>query len=166
LSTHAPWIDLLTAAWKCHHFEACLARSVQLAHRQDLPLTLLWVDVDDLHEHNELHGWGSVDAALAWLAQRISVVVDGRGPVGRVRGGAFASYLLGVSRPQAVVLSQHLRREAARTLHSSAFGDYRLTVSVGVVTLRASEPWGNLVEAARSACTRAKQGGRDMVVAR
>jgi PleD family two-component response regulator len=54
----------------------------------------------------------------------------------------------------------------AATPHASRFGDYYLTVSVGVATLRRGEPWGNLIEAAERACLKAKQGGRDTVVSR
>ncbi len=166
MSAFAPWVDLLTAAWKREYFEQELAREVRGAHREATPLALLWIDVDELEVHNDLHGRASVDAALAWLASRISLLLDGRGPIARLEGGAFGVYLRSTSREQALRLSEELRRTVPRTLHSSAFGDYRLTVSVGVVTLRRSEPWGNFIDAAEYACRCAKQGGRDLVVAR
>ncbi len=166
MSDFAPWLDLLTGAWIREHFEQELARVVRGSHRESSPLSLLWIDVDDLQEHNDVHGRASMDAALAWLASRISMLIDGQGPIGRLAGGVFGVYLPETSREQALRLSEVLRRSVPRTLHSSAFGDYRLTVSVGVVSLRRSEPWGNFIDAAESACRCAKQGGRDSVVAR
>jgi diguanylate cyclase (GGDEF)-like protein len=166
VSDFAPHIDLMTGAWKREHFEGELAVEVRSAHRAGMPLTLLWMDVDDLCEHNDLHGRDALDAKLAWVAARIAQVVDGRGPIARVEGGAFAVILPGVNAEAARRLGEQVRRSVPRTLHASAFGDYRLTVSVGVAALRRTEPWGNLVEAAQGACCRAKQGGRDLVVAR
>ncbi|MGA9522504.1 MAG: GGDEF domain-containing protein [Myxococcaceae bacterium] len=166
MSSFAPWVDLLTGAWKREHFDQELARVVQGAHWDASHLSLLWIDVDELEVHNDVHGRASVDAALAWLASRISILLDGRGPIARLEGGAFGVYLPSTSREQALRLSEELRQSVPRTLHSSAFGDYRLTVSVGVAVLRRSEPWGNFIDAAEYACRCAKQGGRDAVVAR
>lgn len=162
----ALFLDLLTGAFRREHFEEALARAVSASRRKMRPLSVLWIDVDDLTEHDDLHGRNATDAALGWLASKLGQVVDGRGPIGRVGGGAFAVFLDGVGPDEAVALSDRVRRLVPRTLHSSAFGDFRLTVSVGVAGLRAQEPYGNLLEAAEAACTRAKQGGRDGTVTR
>jgi PleD family two-component response regulator len=63
-------------------------------------------------------------------------------------------------------MAERLRRSVPTTLHASAFGDFRVTISVGVAVNRRGEPWGNLLDAAEQACVRAKQGGRDAVVSR
>lgn len=162
----APWLDLLTGAWQREHFEAQLSRAVRDSRRARTPLSLLWIDVDELSEHNDVHGRAVVDIALSHLVSQLGAVIDGRGPIGRMSGGAFAVMLSGLSRDRVLLLSEQLRRQAPKTVHSSAFGDFRLTISVGVAVLRSSEPWGNFLEAAESACTHAKQGGRDVVVAR
>lgn len=162
----APWLDLMTAALRRDPFEAEVARAARNAREDSSPLALIWIDVDDLTEHNDLHGRDSLDTALSWLASRVSDLFDGRGPIGRVSGGAFAVLLPHTRREEALELSNRLRRVIPKTLHSSAFGDYRLTVSVGVASLRPSELWGNFLDAAESACVRAKQGGRDAVASR
>lgn len=162
----APWVDLLTGAYTRPHFEGLLARAVKAAHQGRTPLVLLRLDVDDLQEHNDLHGQAALDAGLAWLASRVAKVVNGRGPLGRLGGDDFAVLLEGVQLPEALQLAEEVRRATGRTLHASPFGDYRLTLSVGVAALRPSEPWGNLLDAAERALTRAKQAGRDTVALR
>ncbi len=162
----AAYTDLLTGAWKKEHFELQLARAVSQAQRVREPLSLVVVDVDQLQEHNDVHGAIQLDNSIGWLATKISDVVDGRGPIGRVGGGSFAVYLPAFTEELALRLAQRLRRSVAATPHESDFGAYRLTISVGVATLRRGEPWGNLVEAAERACLKAKQGGRDTVAAR
>lgn len=165
MSDFAPYLDLLTGAWNKERFESELARRVVAAQRAAAPLALLRIDIDNLEEHNELHGKASLDQAISWLAAKVAEVVDGQGPIGRVGGDDFA-VLLACPLDAALRIAERLRRLVPRTLHSSAFGDYRLTVSVGVAMLRRGEPWGNLFDAAERACLNAKQGGRDMVALR
>ncbi|HEX9508574.1 MAG TPA: GGDEF domain-containing protein [Myxococcales bacterium] len=162
----AHYIDLLTGAWKKEYFELQLARAVARAQRLRDPLSLVLVDVDQLQEHNDVHGATQLDDSIGWLATKIAEVVDGRGPIGRSGGGSFGTYLPTFTEDRALRLAQRLRRTVAATPHASPFGDYHLTVSVGVATLRRGEPWGNLIEAAERACLKAKQGGRDTVVSR
>jgi diguanylate cyclase (GGDEF)-like protein len=157
----APQVDLLTGAFRRPWFEHLVARAVADARRRSLPLSLVHLDLDELQEHNDLHGQGPLDEVIGAIASRISAVVDGRGPIGRVAGGAFAVCLLGLSREQA--------RGLAEQLHLGLSGPalpFGLTVSIGVATLRPAEVSGNLLEAAEQACLHAKQAGRDAVVSR
>jgi PleD family two-component response regulator len=71
-----------------------------------------------------------------------------------------------VDRESARALSERIRGLVPRRPHRSKSGEYRLTVSVGVAALRPREGWGDFLEAAEVACLRAKQAGRDGVVAR
>ncbi|HZA13355.1 MAG TPA: GGDEF domain-containing protein [Myxococcaceae bacterium] len=166
MSEHAPWLDTATGALRRGAFDAHTAEAVRHARRTGQALSLVWVDVDDLLEHNDLHGREELDRAIEWIVSTLGALVDGAGPIGRVRGGAFAVLLPGADRTRALEVSEGIRALVSRQDHRSAWGDYRLTVSVGVASLRGGEPWGNFLEAAEAACLRAKQGGRDGVVAR
>ena len=166
MSLYSPHIDLLTATWKRDFFEAALGKQVSDAQRRHVPLSLIYVDVDDLQEHNDVHGRAALDAALSWLASKISEVIDGQGPIGRVGGDEYAVYISGCTLERALRLAERLRKLVPQTLHASAFGDYRLTLSVGVATMRRGEPFGNLIQAAEEACRKAKQAGRDAVASR
>jgi diguanylate cyclase (GGDEF)-like protein len=163
LTDVAPQLDLLTGAWRRDFFEAQLGRAVSESHRQRAPFGLLYLNIDDLQEHNDVNGYPAVDAALSEVASTISEVLDGRGPIGRVEGGAFAVYLAGFTLEDSLAIAEQIRRRMPRLL---AAGKSQLTVSVGVAALREGEPWGNLLEAAEKACLKAKQGGRDIVVPR
>lgn len=166
MTDRAPHVDLLTGAYRRGYFEELVTQAVAEGRKGQAPVSLIHLDVDDLLEHSDLHGRGTLDVALSWLAAKISEVMDGLGPIGRVGDDEFAVLLAGVPLERARRLAEQLRRVVPLTLHASAFGDYRLTVSVGVAALRPAEPPGNLLEAAEDACRRAKQGGRDSVVCR
>jgi diguanylate cyclase (GGDEF)-like protein len=159
-------IDIETGAYARPAFEFRFAQAVTRAHRARADLSLIHMDVDEVHERNELHGRAAVDIALGRLAQCASMVIDGRGPLGRTSGDEFSVFLCGVTLPVAMTLADQLRAAIAQQEHSSSNGAFRLTVSVGVAALRRGEPWGNLVDAAEEACLRAKQAGRNATVRR
>jgi diguanylate cyclase (GGDEF)-like protein len=165
MSDMAPHIDLLTGAFKRTHFERLLTQQVSHTRKEGGPLSLIYFDVDECQELNDSHGKDRVDAALAWVASMISQTLDGLGPIGRVGGDEFA-VVLKVQPEHAMRLAQRLRQAVSRELHASAFGDFRLTVSAGIVGLRPKELPGNLLDAGEEACTRAKQQGRDAVAVR
>ncbi len=165
MTDFAPHVDLLTGAYKREHFERLLTQAVSATRKSGGLLSLIYFDVDECQELNDVHGRARVDAALAWVASMISQTLDGAGPIGRVGGDEFA-VALKVPAEHAMRLAQRLRHAVSRELHASAFGDFRLTVSAGVVSLRPRELPGNLLEAGEEACTRAKQQGRDAVAMR
>lgn len=156
-------VDLQTGAFQRARFEEELGRRVSAAHRAHHPLAVLYVDVDELQEHNDLFGTSRGDALLSGVAELISAELDGRGPIGRIQGGAFAVAIDGMDEPRAVSLAERIRRTISARLSTNGT---RVTVSVGVAALRPAEPWGNLLEAAELACTRAKQSGRNAVASR
>jgi diguanylate cyclase (GGDEF)-like protein len=162
----APLVDLLTGAYSRSHFEELLARAVTEATRKKSALSLMRIDVDDLQEHADVLGREGTDKALGWLAETISNVLDGRGAIGRVGDDELAVCLVGVGREEALGLADRLCKEVHGVRHEAVGAEYRLTISVGVATLRPGEPWGNLAEAAEEACVNAKQAGRDGAVAR
>jgi diguanylate cyclase (GGDEF)-like protein len=166
MASCAPDIDLLTAAWNRDRFEVELSRAVSWSHRTGRPLSLLFVDVDDAQELNDLHGEEAVDGALSGVAEVLSQVVDGRGPIARLGGDDFAVLLTDCSRESALRLARGAVSAVARRRFPCGSGEFRITISAGVAIARRGEPWGNLVEAAESACTRAKQGGRNAVASR
>jgi diguanylate cyclase (GGDEF)-like protein len=152
-------VDAQTGAYLRAHFEKLVESQARSAKKSGAALALVWVDVDELTEANDTHGREKVDAALGALAQRLSDVLDGKGPIGRVRGGAFAALLPGITGEQAVVLAEKVRV-------AQVDDPLRLRVSCGVASLEKGEPFGNLLDAAENACIRAKQGGRDAVAKR
>jgi diguanylate cyclase (GGDEF)-like protein len=162
----APQVCSRTGAYLRPHFEELLVRAVSDAHLTRLPLTLLWVDVDETQEANDAHGREAMDAALSALVDELAAELDGRGPIGRMEGDAFAAVLYAVTPDMGGRLAERMRRRFAARQFVSESGGFRLTVSVGVASLRAQEPYGNLLDAAESSCVQAKQAGRDQVVRR
>ena len=164
---HLPHLDLETGAFQRGWFLSLLGDAVVRAHRDEVPLVLLWIDLDETALLYSERGQGAVEAALSSVAQSISHAVDGLGPIGRVDDDSLAVLLVGVSLPHAMRVAHAIRREvAARAVVGDEGARFPVTASVGVAALRPHEPWGNLADAAEEACTHAKQGGRNRVAPR
>lgn len=154
-------VDLTTGAFTRPRFEQELLAAVPRARRAKQSLSLLYLDVDDFSELADLVGREETDALLATVAARLSATLDGRGPIGRVGEDELAVILPGVGITEATRLAELVRRAAEQGPPA-----VRVTVSVGVVTLRRGEPPLNLLEAAEDACLHAKQAGRNTVAGR
>jgi diguanylate cyclase (GGDEF)-like protein len=161
ISDRSDEIDRVTAAFTKESFFAQLNAHVARCRKRRAPLSILWVDVDEALELSDLHGRPRVDAALSWLAEVVSGVSDGRGPIGRVGEDELALALPGISQGTGLQLAEQVRARV-----EGHRGDVRITVSVGVAALRPNEPAGNLLDAAEGACMKAKQAGRNTVAGR
>ncbi|MCI0569648.1 MAG: GGDEF domain-containing protein [Myxococcaceae bacterium] len=166
MTLRAPYVDVATGAYVRAHFLGLLSDAVSAAHRDESPLCVLYVDLDETAVLKGDWGQEAVEAALASLCMALSTAVDGLGPIGRMEDDAFAVLLVGCTLAHAARVAQAIRREASTRQVTTAEGTFHFTASVGVACLRRAEPWGNLFEAAEDACTRAKQGGRNRVVQR
>jgi diguanylate cyclase (GGDEF)-like protein len=166
MSERAPQVCPLTGAYLRPYFESLLAKAVSDANLARIPLTVLWVDVDETQEGNDAHGREAMDVALSGLVDELAAELDGRGPIGRMEADAFAVSLYAVTPDMSVRLAEGLRRRLAARHFPAEAGSFHLTVSVGVAGLRSGEPYGNLLDAAEAACVQAKQAGRDQVVVR
>jgi diguanylate cyclase (GGDEF)-like protein len=153
-------LDLETGAYTRNAFERELDFAVQVARRAAQPCSLLVVDVDDFRALRDVRGDLAADTCLEALAHRISTESSGAGPIGRLGADTFGLLLPGWALPRACALADKLRGA------TRADPCVMATVSVGVAALRPAEPWGNLLDAAETACTRAKQAGRDRSVHR
>jgi diguanylate cyclase (GGDEF)-like protein len=126
----------------------------------------LYVDLDEAAVLKEERGQAALEAALSGLAQAVGAAVDGLGPIGRLDDDSFGVLLLGCPYPHAMRVAHAVRKRVAEVPVHAEAGPFSITASVGVAALRPAEPWGNLLEAAEEACTRAKQGGRNRVAPR
>ena len=166
MSERAPQVCPRTGAYLRPYFESLVAKAVSDATLARMPLTVLWVDVDETQEGNDAYGREVMDAALSGMVDELAAELDGRGPIGRMEGDAFAASLYAVTPHMGLRLAEGLRRRLADRRFRSQTGGFQLTVSVGVAGLRPGEPYGNLLEAAEAACVQAKQAGRNRVVVR
>ncbi|WP_321808575.1 sensor domain-containing diguanylate cyclase [Burkholderia sp. BCC1993] len=161
--------DGLTGAFNRSHFNDHFHTLFLQARRQGEPLSLLMVDVDHFKAYNDAFGHVKGDACLIAVANALAGAV--RRPsdiVARYGGEEFAIVLPNTGARGARVVAEEAREAVLRidlAMPGSPAG--RVSVSVGCATVSAddlSTP-DALIEAADAALYRAKDAGRNRVVA-
>lgn len=155
--------DSLTGLPNRHYFRDAAERALLLASRQQSPVTVLAVDVDDFDGLIATHGQAVADAAL----QRLGILLEDRfrrsDLIARLIGATFAVLLPGSGHRNALLLAETLR---AAVEADTDPGRPAITVSVGVAVAApdnqaALDP---LLDLADDAMRAAKAAGRNRVV--
>ena len=160
---HQSRTDPLTQLGNRRLFDDRLSQEVTLARAEQKPLSLLVLDIDHFKGYNDRHGHSKGDQAIKAVANALRKFA--RKPLVACRHGGeeFTVILPGIDCQTAAVMSERLRRTVEETLH----GDLAITISIGYVCLSRGdfENAERFFEAADSALYRAKQQGRNCVVA-
>ena len=155
-------LDALTSLHNRRYFHETLAREVARAQRYDRRLALVVFDIDDFKAVNERVGHLAGDAVLAELAERIRSVGRSADVACRVGGDEFAVIL-----PESTLADgEQLYRRLQRAVSIRPTGPAeQLQISAGVAELRAADDAVSFFERADAALFRAKDAGKDHVVA-
>jgi diguanylate cyclase (GGDEF)-like protein len=165
--------DGLTRAFNKRYFLQRLAAEVRFAERHHQPLALLMIDIDHFKQLNDKHGQHLGDEVLRTLAAVLAETLRAEDVLARYGGEEFAVLVRGVSRDNAVLVGERLRRVVETMALKHEDGALPLTVSIGVSVFPiadgpegASEQTGaRLIELADGALARAKKAGRNRVEA-
>jgi diguanylate cyclase (GGDEF)-like protein len=153
--------DPLTGLANRRAFDADLTAEVARARRSGVPVGLALVDVDHFKRFNDTHGHQAGDEALIAVARalRESARVEDR--VCRIGGEEFALILPGAGTEAAVEVGERVRR----AIEAIVIPYGRVTASIGITTGDGSDDEEALIAAADANLYRAKDGGRNRVVA-
>ncbi|MCB0221161.1 MAG: GGDEF domain-containing protein [Chrysiogenetes bacterium] len=159
--------DKLTGLPNRRSFDEALYREVARARRLGSPISMLMCDADHFKVVNDTYGHGKGDEVL----RRIADVLLGSVRVGvdqpaRIGGEEFAIILSDSSLSTATEVAERIV-ETMRQLRFEAKGEhFRVTLSIGVTSLQGTAADGDLlIEATDVLLYRAKNGGRNQVVA-
>jgi diguanylate cyclase (GGDEF)-like protein len=161
---HTAEVDSLTGALNRRSIDQTLARTFQEAHRKRLPLSVLFVDIDQFKAINDQRGHGCGDHCLREIAKLIGAQLVDDDLFGRYGGEEFLVVLPGRQTEMARAIAEQIRTaiEAAELRYQDQ--SLRLTVSIGVASQLAHEGLpGPAVERADKALYVAKRDGRNRV---
>ncbi len=163
-------VDALTGIANRRHFDRALDRELRRARREALPLSLVFLDLDEFKRFNDTYGHARGDEVLRLVAHTLDETFRRGGDlVARYGGEEFAVVLPGVDGRRAELYAERLRRRVWRLAipyEVSQVAD-RVTISGGVATV----PPGtlasadDLLRAADKALYRAKCQGRNRIAA-
>jgi len=156
--------DPLTGIGNRAALEDHLAREVALARRHHQSLSLLVVDIDWFKQVNDRHGHTIGDAVLRSVARVTKELLRGDDLLFRFGGEEFVVLLRGTPQDGAMIVAERIRAAIAAASCICEGKDIKVTVSLGVATLR-EEDGDRLFDRADHALYEAKQQGRNRVQA-
>lgn len=156
--------DPLTGIGNRAALEDHLAREVALARRHHQSLSLLVVDIDWFKQVNDRHGHTIGDAVLRSVARVTKELLRGDDLLFRFGGEEFVVLLRGTPQDGAMIVAERIRAAIAAANCICEGKDIKVTVSLGVATLR-EEDGDRLFDRADHALYEAKQQGRNRVQA-
>lgn len=158
-------LDPLTGVWNRTAILANLRRELARAESQGNSLTVFKADIDTFSRVNETHGHLAGDGALREVARRIQGASRSYDAVGRFAGEEFLIIAPGFDDLAAAGQGELLRASISDQAVDLSEGLVRLTISVGVVTVRGDQgaELDGVLHAASMALSRAKALGGNRV---
>jgi len=155
--------DPLTGAFNRRHMDFCVANAVARRDRTGEPASLLLIDVDFFKRVNDTYGHAVGDTALKKLVALASTRGRRLDVLFRMGGEEFVLLLPGTRYAGALAVAEGLRADvaAADLLPNRA----RLSISIGISELGATQSAAAWIEDADRALYRAKRSGRNRVSA-
>jgi diguanylate cyclase (GGDEF)-like protein len=158
--------DGLTGVWNRRTLDEKLAEAVARARRSGAPLCVMMTDVDHFKSVNDTWGHATGDEVLKGVAKCLQQVARTTDVVGRLGGEEFVVVCEGTDVEGAAVVAERMRLAIKRLQFETPKGPLSITSSFGVALLLPDDADGHAtLEAADKNLYRAKQQGRDRVVA-
>jgi len=152
--------DPLTGVHNRMAMDNSLAREIDLAQRQDLPLSILVIDIDHFKVFNDEFGHAFGDDVLVAVSQTIANTVRRSDLLFRFGGEEFVVLASHTSDNGAMLLAERIRENIA-ALQTVRGRTTRISVSIGVAQLGDKEDAGGLFGRADHALYKAKNSGRN-----
>ena len=153
--------DALTGLPNRRVFEERLSSAFSVAHRNNRPLTVLLMDIDNFKKRNDTYGHAAGDEALRLLGGVLLQSVRSGDIPARVGGEEFGFLLPETDSAGALIVANRLQTR----LRKVDAGPPPLTVSIGIASLSPTTPnWERLLARADDAMYAAKRAGKDRAV--
>ncbi len=155
--------DGLTGLYNYRHFWELLVHEIMKSRRYQVPLSMLFLDLDNFKIINDTLGHLQGDQVLKTLADYLRRGMRQADVVCRYGGEEFVVLLSSTGLEQALRLAERLRHQISRMAIPLPGRDLHVTVSIGAAVLTPNMDAEALVAAADAAMYRAKQAGRNQV---
>ena len=158
--------DGLTALYNHRYFQEALAMELLRARRYSHQFSIIFLDVDDFKQYNDVHGHPAGDQLLRILAQNLSVRLRKSDLIARYGGEEFVALLPETSKEVAIQVAEGMRHFVAH--HPFKGRDTqpggKVTVSIGVATFPIDGKDGSsLLKSADQGLYKAKHSGKNQV---
>jgi len=157
--------DALTGLRNRHAMEESFPREVRRCQDDDLPVSLIMIDVDGFKSFNDRFGHVAGDRVLSAVAQVLQTQFRTKDHLVRFGGDEFAVLLPCVNNIEALAIADRVRMTVSGSTDDNDDSLIRIPVrvSMGIAQVNADGTFETLLRAADEALYRAKNSGRDTV---
>jgi diguanylate cyclase (GGDEF)-like protein len=158
-------IDALTGLHNRGWLDDMFSREIKRTERDQLPLCLIMIDVDNFKDFNDVHGHLAGDRALIKVGESIRSPLRPNDLVARFGGEEFSVLLPETTLEHAKVVAERLREKVESTDLGSFDGvDLPgVTISLGIAEYEVGFELETIIAAADVAMYHAKRGGRNRI---
>ncbi len=159
--------DPLTQLANRKFFDTSLEHAIADARAKNEPLSLMMTDIDHFKNFNDSFGHLTGDQVLRLVAMSVKQNVKGQDTAARYGGEEFAIILPNTVLRSAITVADHIRRAVmTKELMKRSTGEHlgRVTISIGVATLRKGDSIQTLIERTDTCLYAAKRHGRNRVM--
>jgi len=154
------YIDDLTTLYNRRYFCQQIQEKLREAEKSNIPLSIVFIDLDHFKNVNDTYGHTRGDAVLKGFALFLKNQLRQDDTVFRYGGDEFICILPNTNYKQAMGISQRIIERCRRM----EFSQIRLTVSIGIASFpKDATDWKALVEVADKNMYSAKRLGRDRI---
>ncbi len=157
--------DALTGLWNRAAIFDILHRELVRAKRENAEVGIIMADLDHFKRVNDTFGHLAGDAVLKEAARRFAAAVRDYDSVGRYGGEEFLLILPGCKAETAVLQAERIRAAVSAAPVVAEEGEIAVTVSLGVTSSANPDSIETALRAADAALYKAKQRGRNRVLA-
>lgn len=157
--------DALTGLSNRHAMEESFPREIQRCLKDELPVSLIMIDIDGFKSFNDNFGHVAGDRVLSAVGQVLRNQFRPRDLLVRFGGDEFAVLLPGVNDVEALAIADRVRRTVSGSTDANedSLIQIPVRVSMGVAQIGAQGSFESLLRAADEALYRAKDAGRNTV---
>jgi diguanylate cyclase len=159
--------DPLTGLSNRKHFDHAIAKVLSEAVERNEPMSLIMTDIDHFKSFNDTWGHLTGDQVLRLVAMSMKQNVKGQDIAARYGGEEFAVVLPNTVLRSALTVGDHIRRAVmSKELMKRSTGQNlgRVTISVGIATVRNGDTAQTLIARADGCLYAAKRNGRNRVI--
>jgi len=156
--------DGLTGLLNRRAFDEVMIHEFARFTRTQNAYSLLMIDIDHFKKVNDTYGHAAGDLVLKQLSDSFEVIFRSYDRAARVGGEEFCILLHHTTLEHALVSAIRFRQTVQKSSFTIADEDIRITVSIGLSEVTASDlSFTDVIERADKALSKAKNNGRDQV---
>ena len=156
--------DGLTGLFNHRYFERRITREMANARKDDRPLSLLFLDIDNFGEVNRKYGYPTGDEALRYVVGVMNDSVRSVDWVARYGGEEFCVVMPVTPLEEAAIVGERVRQRIAQGKVTTYDGNIlKLTASIGLAQLNSNDEMVDFIQRASDKTREAKRAGKDTV---